>query len=261
VTPSSTAGGKEALFGPLSAGLRDSLLKALNEIVRNFREGRWEPASLNGGKLCEAAYTVVRGFADGSYPDKPTKPANMVDACKDLERAGAQVPRSVRIQIPRMIVALYEIRNNRGVGHAGGDIDPNRMDAMVVISMAKWIVADLIRLLYKTDTDTATKAVESLCDRTVPIVWTVGEHKKVLNPSLTMKEKMLILLYSEAGPVAESALCGWVEYSNATVFRLEVIRPAHKAQLVHYDTRNRTVQVTPLGIKFVEDNLPLEIAA
>ena len=27
------------------------------------------------------------------------------------------------------------------------------------------------------------------------------------------------------------------------------------------DAKNRTVQVTPLGIKFVEDNLPLEIAA
>jgi hypothetical protein len=160
-----------------------------------------------------------------------------------------------------MIVALYEIRNNRGVGHAGGDVDPNRMDAVVVVAMAKWIVAELIRLFNKTDTDTATKAVEGLCDRTIPIVWTVGDSKKVLNPSLSMKEKMLILLYSEAVPIHESTLCSWVEHSNPTIFRVEVIRAAHRAQLVHYDKRERTVQLTPLGIKFVEDNLPLEIAA
>ena len=33
---------------------------------------------------------------------------------------------SVRIQISRMIVALYEVRNNRNVGHVGSEVDPNQ---------------------------------------------------------------------------------------------------------------------------------------
>ena len=43
-----------------------------------------------------------------------------------------------------MIVALYEIRNDRGVGHTGGDVDPNHMDASMVLAGAKWLVAELV---------------------------------------------------------------------------------------------------------------------
>jgi hypothetical protein len=141
--------------------LRDPLLNAFREIIRNYQQSRWEPSELNGGKLCEAVYTILRGYIDGTYPSKVSKPPNMVDACRALESA-SKAPRSVRIQIPRMLVALYEIRNNRGVGHATGDVDPNAMDATVVVVMAKWIMAELIRVFHQVDTDVARRAVETL---------------------------------------------------------------------------------------------------
>ena len=50
--------------------LRNELTKALNEILRNFRERRWEPSELNGGKLCEVVYTILRGHIDGKFPAK-----------------------------------------------------------------------------------------------------------------------------------------------------------------------------------------------
>jgi hypothetical protein len=60
-------------------------------------------------------------------PNKPSKPRNMVDVARALEGADQNAfPRALRVQIPRVFVALYEIRNNRGVGHVGGDVDPNR---------------------------------------------------------------------------------------------------------------------------------------
>jgi hypothetical protein len=37
--------------------------------------------------------------------------------------------RALRIQIPRCMLSVYEIRGNRGTGHAGVEIDPNHMDA------------------------------------------------------------------------------------------------------------------------------------
>src|SRR4051794_13238126 len=86
----------------LPSGLRSPLIKSLDEIVRNYRAGRWEPSELNGGKLCEVVYTILRGHADGALPSKPSKPKNMVDACTALEGAGAHLPRSLRVQIPRV---------------------------------------------------------------------------------------------------------------------------------------------------------------
>src|SRR5206468_654238 len=100
------------------------------EIERNFRERRWEPAELNGGKLCEAAYSILKGHVDGHFPAKPSKPSNFPQACLDLEKADPKFGRSVRLLIPRMLIPLYDIRNSRSVGHIGGDVDPNHMDSV-----------------------------------------------------------------------------------------------------------------------------------
>ena len=43
-------------------------MKEFNKILRNFRERRWEPAELDGGKLCEIVYSILRGHVDGSFP-------------------------------------------------------------------------------------------------------------------------------------------------------------------------------------------------
>ena len=64
------------MLDTLPDGLRKELLDAFNQIVKNFRERRWEPSKLNGGKLCEFVYTIVKGYADGKYPAKAAKPKN-----------------------------------------------------------------------------------------------------------------------------------------------------------------------------------------
>jgi hypothetical protein len=243
------------LLGDVPVGLRNPLAEALNNIVRNFREGRWEPAELNGGKICEIVFTIVQGYIDGSFPDSPFKPNNMIDACRGLEKVSSSVPRSVRIQIPRMIVALYEIRNNRGVGHVGGDVNPNHMDAATVLSMSKWLVAELVRLFHQVDTGTATAAVDSLISKELPVVWTLPDRKRVLNAKMSMKDKTLLLLYSESTAVAEAELVSWVEHSNPTIYRRDVLRPSHRSRLIEYDQAARTVLLSPLGAAYVEERL------
>lgn len=99
----------EDAFSVLPATLRKDLLDAFNEIVKNYREHRWEPSELNGGKLCEAVYTICVGWLDGGkYPARAKKPRNLPQACWDLEKTYAQVPdsRSARILVPRMMMGL-----------------------------------------------------------------------------------------------------------------------------------------------------------
>lgn len=246
----------ENALGQLPQTLRRELLSAFNSIISNFRSHRWEPSELNGGKLCEVVYSILRGHVDGSFPAKAKKPKNMVDDCRALENA-TNFPRSVRIQIPRMLVALYEIRNNRGVGHVGGDVDPNHMDATNVVAMAKWILAELVRVFHDLDPQAATDVVDALTEREVPVVWNVGNRKRVLNPKLSMKDKALLLLYSMTTAVEEAELTSWVEHSNPSVFRRDVLRPLHKTKYIEYDERARSVQLSPTGARYVEQNLPL----
>jgi hypothetical protein len=248
------------VLGNIPSGLRDPLIDAFNKIVKNFREQRWEPAELNGGKLCEIAYSIVDGYTRGTFAAKPSKPANMVDACRALENADpSRFPRSIRVQIPRVLVALYEVRNNRGVGHTGGDVSANHMDALLVIEMAKWLMAELIRVFHNTDTVTATKAVESVTERTTPLVWSVGTKYRVLNPSLSMKDRTLVVLYAHDGPIQAVELRESVEHSNSSVYRRDVLRPLHAAKLIEYDEATGLVSISPLGIRYVEESIPHDV--
>lgn len=246
---------ESGLLEQLPETLRDELLKAYEEILRNYRERRWEPSELNGGKLCEVVYSILKGHLSGKFPKKSSKPRNMVDGCRVLENESTSFPRSVRIQIPRMLLALYEIRNNRGVGHVGGDVDPNHMDATCVVEMSKWMVSELVRIFHNVSTDDATAAVDALVERTLPTVWKVGDNLRVLDTSMSMREKTLVLLYHRRTPVTEADLCRWVEHSNPSVYRRDVLRRAHAAKLLEYLPDPGTVEISPLGIELVERDL------
>lgn len=248
--------GPLGVLGNIPPSLADELVGALTQISTNFRESRWEPSELNGGKLCEVVYTIIKGVSDGSFPANATKPGNMVSACLALEKESS-LSRSLRIQVPRMLVALYEIRNNRGVGHVGGVVDPNHMDAVAVLYMAKWLVAELIREFHNVDTVTATEAVDALVEREVQVIWSVDGRKRVLLHKATQKDKTLLLLYSETGAVLEKDLRAWVEATNAPAFRRDVLRKLHRAKLVEYDAAAGTVRLSPTGARYVEDNLSL----
>jgi hypothetical protein len=238
--------------------LRQPLLDAYNQIVRNYRERRWEPAELNGGKLCEIVYSILKGHVDGAFPPKPSKPRNMVDACDALAGSG-NFPRSIKIQIPRMLIALYEIRNNRNVGHVGADVDPNHMDATVVLSLSKWIMAELVRIFHDTTTDDATEIVDALSDRTLPLLWKVGNRTRVLGTHLGAKDKMLAFLFGTPGAIAVRGIAESLEYKNLTQFRNSVLKPAHKADLIHFDLKADTVELSPIGSRYVETNIALVV--
>jgi hypothetical protein len=244
-----------AILGAIPARLREQLLGAFNEVLRNYRERRWEPSELNGGKLCEVVYSILRGHVDGKFPPTAKKPANMLDACKAFEQVDAAVfPRAVRVQIPRMLVALYEIRNNRGVGHVGGDVDPNLMDATAVLAMSKWVMAELVRLFHAVSVDDAQVMVEALSERILPLIWRVGDLRRVLDPGMPAADKTLLLLYHSGGWVTEADLRAWVEYANSSNFT-RILNQAHRQKLIEYDRNSRRALLSPLGIKEVETRI------
>jgi hypothetical protein len=248
------------ILGSLPEKLREELFRTFNEIVRNFRERRWEPSELNGGKLCEVAYSILLGHTSGKMPVAAAKPKNMVVACQALEQADPKrFSRSARIQIPRMLMALYEVRNNRGVGYVGGDVDPNLMDATAVLAMSKWVCAELVRLFHSVSPQEAEKAVEKIVDRTIPIVWVIGEDVRILDSKLSMTSKALLVLYHQQGWVTEDALVRAVEHSNRSVFRRDVLKRCHRDKLLEWDQENCRAMISPLGVMQVEHTVSLAL--
>lgn len=233
----------------------DELFDKYREIERNFREQRWEPSELNGGKLCEAAYSILAGHVAGSFPPKPAKPQNFPMACDALEKAPTSFSKSVRMLIPKILKGLYDIRNSRSVGHIGGDVDPNHMDAVCVLHMSKWVVSEIIRIFHGVSVDKATQIVEVLSNREIALVWDTGKTKRVLDISLTMLEKTLVLLYGSITPLTEKSLVESLEHSNSTVYRRDILKKAHKARLIEYSQSDGTVVISPLGSRRVEQTI------
>jgi hypothetical protein len=247
------------LFPSIPESHKIPLVDEFNKIIRHYRERRWEPAELNGGKFSEVVYSILKGHTEGFFINKPEKPQNMLEACKKLEQVSSSFPRSIRIQIPRMLIALYEIRNNRNVGHIGSDVDPNQMDANVVVQMSKWIMGELIRIFHNTTTEEAQIIVDNITDRTLPIIWSFDNHIRVLGKNLDAKDKMLVLLYSIEGSQDVKFLQTTIEYKNTSQFIEKVILKAHSSDLIHYDAKTKKVTISPIGIRYVEETIPMEI--
>lgn len=200
---------------------------------------------MSGGRFCEIVYTVLDGHARGAYASAPSKPPNFVDACRRLE-VNRSVARSFQILIPRLLPALYEIRNNRNVGHVGGDVDPDFMDSSAVVAIASWILAELIRVFHGVSTEEAQEIVDRLAERRLPLVWKSGEIRRVLDPSLPLKDQILLLLSSSSGKVRFDDLFMWTGYENRGYFT-RLIRQLHKARLLEFHEHAGELELLPPG--------------
>jgi hypothetical protein len=243
----------------LPTSLRDELLESYQEVMSNYLERRWEPSELNGGKFCEVVYSIINGALQGTFPAKASKPANMLTACQVLGQVpsnpGRVGDRSLHVLIPRVLPMLYEIRNNRGVGHVGGDVDANHMDAEAIQAMAGWVMAELIRIFHGVPTSEAQETVDALVERKSPLIWEVKGTKRVLDPKMTAKDQVLVILHHSDAWVPIADLFNAVEYSTVGAFTTNVLRPLHKKRHIELDAVERRAMISPLGIKEVEQRI------
>ncbi|MFA6462011.1 MAG: hypothetical protein WCV90_07135 [Candidatus Woesearchaeota archaeon] len=249
-----------SVFANLPEELRFNLEERYGEIIRNFRENRFEPSELNGAKFAEAVFRTLEWYTSSTkvYTPFGTSIRDFEQASRKFESMSS-FPDSMRFHIPKLLASIYSLRNKRGVGHIGGDINPNHMDASLVVSISKWILAELVRIFYAVNLQEANTIVEHLVAKEFPIVWDVLNRKRILDTSLDFNKKVLVLLHScYPNPVNEKNLLYWVEYSNPSFFRTKILIPLHEEKMIEYDNNSKYILISPKGIKFVEEKVPLK---
>ena len=226
------------------------LVDAYERIKENFFLGRHEPAELNAGKLCEAVVRILEFAAKGTFTPTRAQIRNMGERLRSFENQ-TSLSDSLRLHIPRVANALYHVRNSRGVGHIGGDVNPNLGDATLLATGADWIIAEFVRLQYSCTLDEAQGIVEALVQRRLPLVYAIGGKKRVLNPKLSTAQQVLLLLSGEyPGSVDDVTLFEWTEYSNFSMFKRAVLRALHKRRHIEYSVPSCTI--LPPGLRLVE---------
>lgn len=247
----------EVALAKVPNAFRTKLTTSYLAIKKNCLAMRHDSAGMAVAKFCEAVIRLLQEKVHGSHTPFGTRIANFADECRRLVSAPVtQASESERVVLPRALVFLYTMRNKRGIGHVGGDVDANAIDIAAMARTADWILCELIRINHGMSLEEAQDLVDGLSVRQLPIIWEVAGKKRVLKDGLVAKDQVLVLLYSSVdSAVLFEDLCDWVEYSNPGVFKSKVIGALHKARLLEFDRETETVTLSPKGVQYVENTL------
>lgn len=139
--------------------------------VNDFGQGDWEDGIGKTGKFVEAILKVVATHCEVPFESgRKFKADRVMNALGQL--ADGSYDDSLRLLIPRACRVIYDIASNRGARHDPDEIDPNSMDANVVMPVSAWILAEAIRYAQKgaVDPSQAKDLVESLVEKKYPVV-------------------------------------------------------------------------------------------
>lgn len=227
--------------------LVEALLKAYKEIESNYALRKWKASELDAGHFVEAVRRIIELELTGKYTSIGQNLQNFSDAVlKNYEQFTGD--ESFRILIPRVLKAIYNIRNKRGVGHIGG-VSPNEMDSTFILYSVKWVLAELLRLASGLAPGKTQKLVDQVIERRIELVWKSGDFTRILNNKLKVREQVIVLLYDES-PRLDADLQRIVEYSNVTNFK-KILKRLHAERIIEYSGDGECV-ITSKGIHAAE---------
>lgn len=260
-TPQPEAALEEALAG-VKKIFRSRIIVSFLEIRKRFTQAvytddAYDAIGISAGKFCESVFRFIEEELKGTHTAFSTPIKNFGDRCREFEQTAKTAgPESLRVLIPRCLSFIYTVRNKRGIGHVGGDIEANQADIAVIVSGTTWIACELIRIYYGCSLEEAQGIVSTLNTRVISEVWNVMGKKRVLKANLPAKDRVLLLCYttpSEAVFIED--LFDWVEYSNLSMFRSSVIAPLHKDRLIEHNKELDAILISPTGLERVETKI------
>ena len=241
----------------LTAKLVNELLDGHAEVKRNYYLGGLRLAEVEGGRFCEAAFRLLEEAAGFSV----TQLGKQLDTEKlilRLQNLPSTHRDSIRLHIPRALRLVYDIRNKRDAAHLADGIDPNMQDAILVVSVVDWILAEFIRLYHNVAADEANKIVETIVVRTAPIVQDFDGFLKILNPNLNAGDWCLVLLYQcGAGGATFEQISDWVRPDMRANLRRTLHRLVNDKAFAHIT--GSVYLITLRGQKEVETRRLVEL--
>jgi len=249
---------KDQLIKTYPQELIDSILDSYKELAESFIRGKIRPSEVEGGRFCEVTIRMLQYKTTGTYTPIGT-PLNLDTEINVLRNLPAtSFDDSIRLHIPRTIRVIYDIRSKRDSAHLG-NIDPNLMDGTLVLNCCKWILAELFRMESQISIEEAQRIINSLVEKEVPIIQDFGGFKVILNPQLSAKDRILVLLCDrgEEG-ITRAELSLQLPPKMRNQLGTQLSRLQHDKSFIHRD-KNK-IYITRSGEKFVEDNILPKVA-
>lgn len=247
-----------SLSPPLPQEIIENLINEYLGIKQSLILSKYSPSELNGGRFAECIIRLIQHLDNPPFTPFGQQLPNVDQIIRRAE-GNTSLHDSERFYVPRLSRILLDIRNRRDVAHVGGDVSPNYSDSLFVSQVADWVLVELIRIHYNCHINDARKVIESINQVHVPVVFNSNGFLKVQNSSLSVRNKVLVLLYyKKPENVLDNELQKWIKYSNGSRFRKDILEQLDNEALVHYE--KNTCILTSKGVSYVEKNLNLEIS-
>jgi hypothetical protein len=231
--------------------LAAAILTTFKEVEKHFFLRSWKTSELDSGHFVEAARRFIDFRLTGAYcPIGKTLPTFNSAELTRLEKLTGN--EAYRLHIPRALVAIYGLRNKRGVGHLGL-ISPNYLDATFIMATCKWVLGEFLRIESTLTFDETVAIVERIVDRPLPGIWDVGNTKRILADGLSLQEQILFLLAAES-PQPSERLLKSTGCSDLGYFK-RVLRTLHRERKIEL-LDDGVCHLSPKG-RTIADNIAL----
>ena len=163
-----------ALLAPQFAAASKHTTAALlhfDNAVNDYGKGDWEGCIAKAGKFVEALLKALGVHCSVVFEEgRKFKADKLMTDLSQLPQGSFDD--TLRLLMPRACRVIYDIASNRGARHDPHEVNPNSMDANVVMPLASWLLAEAIRYAQKgaVDPSGAEQLVGSLTERRYSVV-------------------------------------------------------------------------------------------
>ncbi len=241
--------------------LVDDVIDNYLEVKEKFYLREYRETSLYGGRYAEDLIRILQHITTGNFTPLGTSLGgfhNIVVRLNGLPNGSYHD--SIRLYIPKALDILYDIRNNRNVGHPSGDIDENYSDAVLSLSLSSWTLVELLRLYYVGDINQAQQLVNELVRIRVPLIQDFDGYLRVLDPKLPLRKKIIgLLLHRSAEGISKSDLCSYLKHNHPPNNVGRSLTSLVRSALVHFDEVAKLYYITDAGTTWAENNIKFDL--
>jgi hypothetical protein len=249
---------RQQLGGSLPTPLIDQALLAYDKLRQYYFLGRYRPACLEAAFFAEVGIRLLQYITTGKYTPLTEQLQKIPEEVRRLAQMPATYSDSIRLIIPKVLQVVYDLRNKRNIGHTGGDVDENFADATLAVNNCSWVLAELIRIYHTGNIDIAQKLVDSLVEVKLPLIQDFNGFLKVLDPTLSLPNKILVILHHRGKDGATGTdLVKWLGSKNIYKRSHELIKLGY----IHKEELDGKYYITYAGEKhLLEIVLPTTIS-
>ncbi|RYJ08282.1 hypothetical protein ELS19_17150 [Halogeometricum borinquense] len=197
----------------LAAGLHEASVERLiddyDRMRRKLSIGEYTEAGAYVGNFCENLVNILRDVM-GKEVEQDVSINTFVN--KSISNGyEADVSDWVRVTLPRMIHATYELRSKRDTVHTNLDVPVNHADTQTAVRQCTWMLCELLREFgQEDDIDEIAVLIEDLSSPIVPHIDSHNGTRLITKADLETKEEILVHLYYDGSEISADRLTDWI---------------------------------------------------